>query len=135
MKHLQQPKNTNQCGQTCVAMLTGRNLDTVCQILKYGKTSTKQLRTALDTLGYTLHDLIRAKPTANFGIEFEYTTRPILARVRWDGFRNKAHWIVIDGKIVHDPECGFAMDHETYLGVLRRDYAYITTYGYVVKKP
>jgi ABC-type bacteriocin/lantibiotic exporter with double-glycine peptidase domain len=131
LTHRQQPPGSNQCGQACVAIITGHYINQMLirALLGKGKTSTSQLRHALSKFGFEVKPLVRCRPFVEFSI---YIAGPMLCVLHWEHTARK-HWVVIDETQVYDPIFGYAMDHPTYYDVMRRDHAYFTSYAPVVK--
>ena len=51
-RHLQQPERSRVCGQTVVAMITGRSVEEVCQLIgKTGTTKLSDIKKALEHFG------------------------------------------------------------------------------------
>jgi len=106
IRHTYQPERSSLCGQTCVAMITGRPLPDVIKNLfsgKTGGTSTKDVMSALQKAGEKTSSLERVKKTTVFDTLS-------LCRLHFVGEKNHSHWVVIaevGGKMsTFDPSIG-----------------------------
>jgi hypothetical protein len=125
--HLEQ--TGRNCGQTCVAMLTGMSIDEVaCRIGKSGPTHYKDL---LKILRKTFHvrDLVlcRREPFS------PYAGQTHLCRVRYPHPRYWSHWIVIDNNAVFDPSAPRKLQFRDWQKGLPEG-AHITSYVILSKK-
>lgn len=99
MIYTRQPKDSSLCGQSCVAMVTGKTLEEVIEIFgTRGQTNTKKLCTALKTIqDFTPVRLTRVSNTS---------VLPYLCilKILWaDG---RSHWVVYKKKKIYDPAVG-----------------------------
>lgn len=116
MKHIQQPSGSSICGQCCVAMITGLDLNSVISQLGNGKTTIKKLLTIISI--YTKG----TKMMRNF-----YGTPPkdCLMKLKWgDG---RTHWVLRWDSMVHDPVLDKAYHYLQYLKMIEGD-GRITSY-------
>jgi len=133
LAHQTQPAGSNQCGQTCIAMIVGKPRSNIIKMIGRGLTSTKDLRKGFDIFGFDMKELTRCKRFIEFTIPYEQWHTPVVARVHFQNV-TRTHWVVLTSTMVHDPAFGFAMDHESYYAVMRRDCAYFTSYAHVVQR-
>ena len=99
-----QPPGTNQCGQCCVGMLLHLKREEACELVgKKGCTSSRDLRAALESKGWTLGPRINAKK-----VEPEHG-KVYIAIVHWAKDINRTHWVIVNshGQII-DPAGGDA---------------------------
>ena len=103
MRHVQQPAYSNQCGQACIAMLSGKDLDAVVDFMSMkGKTRTRDLvktiRTGLGEMrGMQCPDkLIRLMDMIG-----TYPKYCIVKACSPD--RRQAHWMLVFNGELHDP--------------------------------
>jgi hypothetical protein len=96
--HLEQNGKRN-CGQTCVAMLTGMSIDEVC--CRMGKKGATHYKDLLDILRESFYltsiGFCRNEPFS------PYAGHVHLCRVRYPHRRYWSHWVIIDNTIVYDP--------------------------------
>ena len=94
---VKQPEKSNQCGQCCVAMVTGvSRLKAISVFGKTGLTSWGNVRTALANLGKNRTvQALGALPLLSVSI----------VRVKWDKGSN-SHFVVWDNGVWLDPELG-----------------------------
>lgn len=106
LKHLQQPDNSNLCGQTCVAMITGRPLQDVIDVIGRGGThftgSRKaNLQKAFTALGKgTLGPVIQLRSTTEGQPPMKGT---YIVRIRWSQKPQRSHFVVLHNGVVYDP--------------------------------
>ncbi len=94
LKLVRQPKGTNQCGQACIATLAGITLEEAIDLVgTKGLTRTKQLRDALQSLGFYA------------GMGLRIGSPDGLAIVKFLSPDGRSHWVVWDGKY-YDPQAG-----------------------------
>jgi len=96
MIFVRQPKNSNQCGQACIAMLGNISLDDACLLTgTRGATRTKHLSKALTDLN------ISHAPRRRRGIPTETALLYVQSKDR-----TKAHWVLWHNKKYYDPAAG-----------------------------
>lgn len=109
MKLVRQPKNSNLCGQACVATLAGISLrDSIDIFRTKGRTTTKKVRQALRQMG------IGSSPRLKRG--FPKCPTAILKFVHPDG---NAHWVVWHQNKYYDPVAGVFKKPPKYLSESR----------------
>lgn len=114
--HIGQSKSNN-CGQTCVSIVTGESVSAIEDIMsKFGRTTTGDMRFAFQELGYRLEQLqtINQKRTA----WFQYCKVPVLLKVSAMPKATKkwSHWCVFYDDVVFDPEYHNAMSRMSWEG-------------------
>ncbi len=104
LKHVRQPENSRLCGQCCVAMLCGIQLQDA--ILAFGHahgTRTAEMRRALERYGMT----VTGRRGGLRRIADGYL--PVTALVKMlppRGVRSRrSHWVVVHEGRVYDPGC------------------------------
>lgn len=97
MKLVKQPKDSNLCGQACVAMLCGLTLEQAILLVgTRGKTHTKPLKKALRAFGVHCGDRrVRGMPN-----------KDETALLFWKGGGTKGHWMVWHKGKYYDPVAG-----------------------------
>ncbi len=136
ISHLLQPKGSNQCGQTCVAMLLGTSVEKACELVgTKGKTETFQLVHALREGGVRCAD-------RRYRCRFHYDLPSIailFGRVYAYGeFTPKcAHWMLWYNHQILDPE---GVVPRVAIEELRHDYnirltSYLCIYGKKSNEP
>lgn len=130
IKHRKQPYPSNQCGQTCVAMILGMSIESAVVLIgKTGSTQTKDLSSVLNQYGFECDDRL-TRISKKHGIpDF------CILKLTVDN-RHSGHWVLWNGetKTYHDPSYDFTMSQETYEGHLKYDNARITSFLEVRKK-
>lgn len=98
MNYLRQPKYSNLCGQTCIAMIAGLSLEQSIKLFNSSDcTTTKQLKQVLNICHInTGEKLERLKKEQQ-----PYTT--CILKITWG---NKSHWVVYNKGKVYDPALG-----------------------------
>ena len=104
MRLIRQPKNSQQCGQACVAMIAGVSLSHSLQVFGWnGCTSVKRMVKALTAYNISLpkHQLTR------MGRNTVLPNNCIL-KLRWTDYKGiqQSHWVVKHGKDIYDPGRG-----------------------------
>ncbi|PLS19618.1 hypothetical protein CVD28_04155 [Bacillus sp. M6-12] len=99
IQYIRQPKKSRQCGQHCLAMLTGKNIEDIIQVVGTHKgTTTKRIINALNQLGIKNSERLISRRTQPM---------PLLAICKVRREWNKSggwHWVLLyDGKI-YDPD-------------------------------
>jgi len=103
IKHIKQPSKSSLCGQCCVAMFTGMNLNEVAQAVgTFGGTRTKQLLKVLQP--YTSFSKLKRNRIS--------PPETCLMRVRWE---KGSHWVLRYNGLVHDPELEESVSYDVYL--------------------
>lgn len=96
---LSQPTN-HSCGQTCVAMLTGKGFWECSHVIGHFKrTTTKEIVEALRHFGKTVEDhltVLRGKELPKKGT--------YLVKLRYTGWQS--HWVVLHDGDIYDPAHG-----------------------------
>ena len=94
MRLLLQPKGSNLCGQTCVAMIAGISLEeAILAVGKRGLTTTKDIAQALRKLGFGCADRV-TRYNGRLGSEL------CLCVVE------SKHWVVYKDGLFYDPAFG-----------------------------
>ena len=103
MKHIAQPKGSNLCGQTCVAMIAGITLDESIKVFgKSGCTTTKDVASALRKLGIPCDDrVIRIRKGENPISVGTVVKMVVLHCDKWP--KHCSHWVVLYGELYYDP--------------------------------
>jgi hypothetical protein len=103
---IRQPTSTT-CGQTCLAMLLGVDVDTIVRRIGGGPTTWAQLRGVLVTSGWQaqlrLSPRMRRNRTVTLGDIGGTPGGVALCRVRWGDRRHGAHWVLWADEEWHDP--------------------------------
>lgn len=96
MKLVKQPTGSNQCGQACVATISGLSLEESLMIFRRkGQTCTKHVVSALRQMGITCGDkLIRGFPKGCSAI------------LKFTHPSGKSHWVVWHKNKYYDPVAG-----------------------------
>jgi hypothetical protein len=106
MKHVQQPKGSNQCGQACIAMLSGCPLEVAIELVgKKGKTRTKDLASVINrrSVGFLVG---LSCPDRLIPLREKYGDLPRYCIVKaCSQNRKRSHWMLIFNYLLHDPEC------------------------------
>ena len=131
MRHLRQTRKNN-CGQTCVAVITRRKIDEIHEIVgKNGRTSGVDLRRALQKCGRicSVKSVRMTKPFIDY-LESECIyNQTLLCMVT--GSKMK-HWIVVRGRHAYDPALDCRMHLSLYFPFLKREGGRITSYMVVL---
>lgn len=101
MELVLQPRDSNLCGQACVAMLAGVSLERAIELVgTRGKTTFKRLQTALERLGFE----VDYKARQWWRVAGWWRTAPglFLGRVHYSHTK-ATHWVVVEGGQVFDP--------------------------------
>lgn len=109
--HIQQPPDSNLCGQCCVAMVARVPLEDVIAVMgTRGRTRTRQVAAALRHYGFSCprNSLTRIHPSLVHSVDFTnvYVQRCILKVLYpWAGDMKdmRGHWVLIWDGVVHDP--------------------------------
>lgn len=96
-RYKKQPKNSWLCGETCIAMLSGKSLDEICSMIGKKKekgTKTKTLVTILRRLGYDVPNRLIC-----------CSTQPLfaIAKQPLHGKNGNWHWVLIWNGKKYDP--------------------------------
>lgn len=98
MKILIQPEH-NQCGQTCVAMITSSSVRHVCEVMKCrARTTPRDLRRGLGKLGFNM-ERRASYVLPNYPSDF---TALMLCKTVQNHVRVN-HWCVWHGGQIYDP--------------------------------
>lgn len=128
MDHIKQSKNNN-CGQTCLQMLTKKSLEEVeIAVGKKGSTFGKDLIRGLNTLGYyatsktlrvvsDFEKFLRSSKEVH-GVYVFCVTFP----------KNRKHWVVLQGGHFYDPAMNDKMRIKSYFKRLHKFEARLTSY-------
>ena len=102
MKHIRQPKDSNLCGQACVAMILDITLeDAIKRVGKKGKTRTKDIVGAVGEVAQEARLVpVRQRPTL---------PKRALTKVTWT--KGQSHWVVFWDGMVFDPSLDQGHDH------------------------
>lgn len=126
MMHVQQPRGSRLCGQTCVAIVAGVSIDRAKELCTGGyqrATSEHDLRRGLAALGFTLGTFERCRhPIPGHG-------GPALARVRYRSRRHGYHWICLQGATIFDPALAEPLNGVAYVDRLARLAAHVTSWA------
>lgn len=117
-----QPPGSSLCGQACVAMITGMELDFCIELLfdgLKGKTRTRDLIDALNLAGIDCH-FKRLKYLAS---RDPWPTRAIIKEIYGPIRKRKSHWVLLwDGHIYDpDPHGVPGSMYSSYLGLSVRE--------------
>lgn len=105
-EHLLQPRGSNLCGQTCVAMLTETTLEKAILLVgKKGLTRPKDLIQALQKTGFLARGPVILSASAD--IHCHPLPENAILNYHWEG-RSNGHWIVRWQGENFDPEGGTA---------------------------
>lgn len=89
-----QPKGSRLCGQTCIAMVTGKTITEIVNCLGHGKgTRTKDLVKLLRSFGYGVPDRLRRLSNPP---RYAIAKQPKLRGNNW-------HWVLIWNGKRYDP--------------------------------
>ena len=103
IKYLSQPVNSNQCGQTVLAMLLGEEIKTVCKLMnKSGGTRNSDLVKVLTNKGIK-HNYKRCK-------YFEHIPKVAIVKIGFEGY-NHTHWTLKYKDTYFDPEIGIIKNY------------------------
>ena len=117
-RHVQQPAGSKLCGPACVAVLAGVSLaraTLACSsrsapVTRHSGTTEAQLRLGLAKLGYLL------LPSTRGIVWTGRADLPLLCRLTAPRrAKGSDHWVVLDGGVVHAPECRTGQAARTYL--------------------
>jgi len=97
--HLFQPSGSSLCGQTCVAMIAGKQIKDVVSIIGRGKTSAPALRKALRHFGFACSS--RTERVRKGAIIPEL----VIIRLHYRG-EKASHWTVMHKGKFYDPTYG-----------------------------
>lgn len=126
MTHLRQTRGSN-CGQTCVAMLTGNKIARVEVMIGRGGTWFSDLRDAMHRLGWDLGSFQRSRG--------EVPRRKSLVLVRIGKGSKRGHWVAVaHGGIVHDPSERRPMEPEAWLKKAERRGWRVTSFAQARRK-
>lgn len=111
IEHIQQPSNSNLCGQCCVAMAARVPLDVVVAFMgTRGKTRTRQVADALRHFGFRCprNRLVRLpNNTTVEDVLAHHRARRCILKVLypWEGNMQdmRGHWVLMWDGVVHDP--------------------------------
>lgn len=135
MNHIQQNERNN-CGQTCVRMITGNSLSDVEKLMdKRGLSRTSDLKKAI-ILFYAVSDvMIMTKHRYKYLYDEQRVPVPCVCMVRPKDskYKHRGHWIVLYDKYVYDPSLQNKMRIRSYLKRLEKQERKITSYFSVVK--
>lgn len=107
---LLQPKGSNLCGQSCVAMVCGFTLDqSISLVGKRGLTKTKDLTPVINQFYNTNSCLTRLK-------KIEDLPTQGLLKVTWKS--KGSHWVLIRDGFIYDPAFG-CLDLHQYATTIR----------------
>jgi len=98
IKHIKQPYCSSLCGQTCIAMLLGINLEkSIEEFNSRGGTRTKQLKEIIRKYGHDCTDKLK--------VVTKNTVIPeiCICKVKWHG-TNRSHWVLKHKDKLYDPE-------------------------------
>lgn len=99
MLYLQQPKQSKLCGQTCLAMITGKPVEDIIELIGTKKgTSTKRILNSLSILGFNHSGRLiprRTQPLPSLAI--------CKIRREWNKSGNW-HWVVLCNGMIYDPD-------------------------------
>ena len=99
LKHLFQDDADNTCGQTCVAMLTGRPRGDVIALMGKSYTTTLNVHNALRRFGFkTPSRLKRFSKSGDYANYKELDVDAVLKLVTRHHRRGTHHWVVWDAK-------------------------------------
>lgn len=97
MKIKLQPKGSNLCGQTCVAMIADISLDdAISSVGKRGLTNTKDIANALRKLGFECADKVTRYKN---GLGSEFCLCVVESK----------HWVVYKDGLFYDPAYGILL--------------------------
>ena len=110
MKHIQQPKNSNMCGQAIIAMLGNMTLYDAIKLLNTkGCTNTKMMAMALKDLNYQCENKLK-RVSKNY-------IRPkcCILHLRFNGNKG-GHWSLWNGheKLFYDPAFSKPINNEDF---------------------
>jgi len=96
MKLVRQPRDSNLCGQSCIATLANISLEDACLVVgTKGCTNTADLKAALDLLGIKHAERrTRGEPSDTALLYFQSKDR------------KAAHWVLWHRKKYYDPAAG-----------------------------
>jgi hypothetical protein len=133
MTHVQQPKGSRLCGQSCVAIVAGITLADAIRVTTAGKdraSSARDIRAGLEAAsGFGLNEFFTWHRSHAPASSLPWHRRPLIARLRWVARRDGYHWIVIDDSIVHDPAFCYPVTRLEYERWLYRSIAYVSSYS------
>lgn len=113
VKLVRQEEGSNLCGQACVAMLAGVDLERAKELLGQGRTTTADLRAALGLFGVRLsivgHRISARRPTLP-------ASKTGLLRALGPEKRD-CHWLVWHDGQIYDPTAG-VFGQEDWMGSL-----------------
>lgn len=119
LRHIKQDKDSN-CGQTCVAMLTGKSIKKVEEWMnRYGRTKTHDIVFALREHGYDVPFMQLTRCIGDWASGFPYMC---IIKMTWKDLTkgsNDSHWIVKRGNEVYDPAQDDVMSWMTYYNMFR----------------
>ena len=120
MKHLRQPEGSSCCGQTCVAMVTGKSLYNVTSVFGDHGTHYTTLRSAIVSVGgwkYGLGPIILARGKNGIPRRGTY-----IAKAIWSRKPHASHFIVVHHGRVYDPGWDTPVKLDDWLAVQRQRY-------------
>lgn len=126
MTHVQQPRRSRLCGQTCVAIVADVSLERAQAACTEGyqrATSEHDLRRGFKRLGFTLGAFTRNRhPLPGYA-------GTAVARVRYASLPHTYHWIAFQGDVVFDPALPHPVNGVAYVARLVRRAAHITSWA------
>lgn len=93
-----QPEGSSLCGQCCVAMLTGRGLLDVSDVMGNGRNYPRDMQRAFESFGHRM-----AKRSTK---QFQAAGQAVAFVRCMVGDRLVSHWVCFDGERWIDPMCG-----------------------------
>lgn len=96
LRHIEQPRGSHQCGQTCVAILLNMGVDEVCRAMGWWTgTTPKMIALALRKFGH--------HPTNQLTLGTPPPHQPVaMLKMRWRGSK-ETHWVLKHHGSTYDP--------------------------------
>lgn len=99
MNLILQHSGSSLCGQACVAMVTGMELDSCIELLFEGRKGKTHTRDLIDALYLAGRDC--GKRLKSFNSRDPWSQRAIMKEIYGPKGKRKSHWVLLwDGKII-----------------------------------
>lgn len=106
-----QPYLSKQCGQTCIAMITGKSVEDVCSEMEKEYTTNiyTDLQSCLKNNGF--------KTFVAYG-DFQFSEVPNNSIIRLNKPDNSGHFVLKTEKgIIYDPSVGIVQEYMSYYSI------------------